>query len=307
MSQKKFIAADSPAGQLKGTIITLAGAACWGFSGCCGQFLFSEKHLEVLWVVPWRMLFAGLILMLTGFVLNGKENLAVFRNKKDALYTVIFGLFGVLMSQCTYFFAVSSSNAATATVLQNLAPVLILLVVCVARRKRPTLAETAAIFLTVFGVFLIGTHGNFHQLQMTPQGLFWGLMAAVSAMLYSTMSGPIIRKYGTCQILGYAMTTGGIASSLVLQPWKTPVVLDAGVLGGMFVVIFIGSALAYGLFLSGVSVVGPLKGGLYGSMEPISAIIISVVWLGARFQMMDFVGFALVLVGAGILAVRKQS
>lgn len=306
MSQNNSPAVNSSIRQIRGTIIALAGAACWGFSGCCGEFLFTEKHLEVLWVVPWRMLFAGLILMLTGFVLNGKKNLTIFQNKKDTLYTAIFGLCGVLMSQCTYFFAVSTSNAATATVLQNLAPVLVLLVVCVARRKRPTLTEIAAIFLTVFGVFLIGTHGNFRQLQMTPQGLFWGVMAAVSAMLYSTMSGSIIRKYGTCQILGYAMTIGGIASSLVLQPWKMPVVIDAGVLGGMFVVIVIGSALAYGLFLSGVSIVGPLKGSLYGSMEPVSAIIISVVWLGARFHPMDFIGFALVLVGAGILAVRKQ-
>lgn len=305
MSSPHTTASGRTAGQLRGSLITLAGATCWGFSGCCGQFLFTEKGLDVLWVVPWRLLFSGLILMAVGFITAGKRNLTIFSNRKDAFYMVIFGLFGVLMSQCTYFFAVSTSNAATATVLQNLSPALILVVVCVIRRKRPTPTEAAAIALTMLGVFFIGTHGNFRQLQMTPQGLFWGLMAAVSATLYSTMSGSIIRRYGTCQVLGYAMTLGGIATCLTLRPWETPVVLDRGVLGGMFVVVVIGSAIAYGLFLTGVSIVGPLKGGIYASMEPISAIIISVVWLGSRFHFMDLAGFALILVGASLLALRK--
>lgn len=298
--------ADSQARQLQGTLITLAGAACWGFSGCCGEFLFTEKGLSVLWVTPWRLLFSGLILMALGFIRSGRKNLAVFYSRRDTLYMAFFALCGVTMSQFTYFFAVSTSNAATATVLQNLSPALVLAAVCLFRRRRPTPVELAAILLAMLGVFLIGTHGNFRQLHMTPEGLFWGLMAAVSAAAYATLSGPIIRKYGTFQVLGYAMTLGGLVSCLVIRPWKMAVALDSGVLGGMAVVVVIGSALAYGLFLGGVSIVGPLKGSLYGSMEPISAIIISVVWLGAQLQAVDLAGFALVLVGAGILAARKQ-
>ena len=41
--------------------------------------------------------------------------------------------------------------------------------------------------------------------------------------------------------------------------------------------------------------IGPLKGSIMGSVEPVSAVVISVFWLGTRFTLPDFLGFALIL------------
>ena len=60
----------------------------------------------------------------------------------------------------------------------------------------------------------------------------------------------------------------------------TQSVWDAGTLGALAGVIVVGTAMAFGLYLQGVSMIGPLKGSIMGSVEPVSAVVISVFWLG---------------------------
>ena len=57
--------------QTAGTIMALVGGTCWGFSGCCGQYLFEQKGIEAPWLVAVRLFFAGIILVLAGFKLHG--------------------------------------------------------------------------------------------------------------------------------------------------------------------------------------------------------------------------------------------
>ena len=173
--------------EFMGSVMTIVGGACWGLSGCCGQFLFERRGVEAPWLVALRLLFAGLMLIINGFILNRKNNLRIFKHKRDVRHLLVFALCGITFCQLSYFMAVQTSNAGTATVLQYLSPVLILFLVCFKGRRRPAGLELLAIALSLTGTFLIGTHGNIHGLQLTPQGLTWGLLAAVSAVIYTTL------------------------------------------------------------------------------------------------------------------------
>lgn len=44
-SQKNFSA-------VLGMMLTLAGGVLWGFSGACGQFLFTQKGVVSTWLAP---------------------------------------------------------------------------------------------------------------------------------------------------------------------------------------------------------------------------------------------------------------
>lgn len=123
--------------QTLGTMMALVGGTCWGFSGCCGQFLFEQKEVQAPWLVTVRLFFAGLILIMIGFRLNGRQNLNIFKRKQDALHLLLFAVFGITFCQFTYFMAIQASNAGTATVLQYLSPVLILMVVCIRGKDFP--------------------------------------------------------------------------------------------------------------------------------------------------------------------------
>ena len=74
----------------------------------------------------------------------------------------------------------------------------------------------------------------------------------------------------------------------------------------MFIgIVIIGTALAFSLFLAGASIVGPLKASLLGSVEPLTAILLSAAVLGASFTAWDFVGFVLILGTVALLSLDK--
>lgn len=242
-----------------------------------------------------RLFFAGIILVLAGFKLHGRENLRVFQKRRDTVHLLAFAIFGITFCQFTYFMAIQASNAGTATVLQYLSPILILAVVCMRELRLPKGLELAAIALSLLGTFVIGTHGDIHSFHITGEALFWGLLAAVSSMIYTIIPGGLILKYDIYQVLGFGMFFGGIAMGAVVRPWNYAVAWDAGTAGALAGVVVVGTAVAFGLYLQGVSMIGPLKGSIMGSVEPVSAVIISVFWLGTRFTLPDFLGFALIL------------
>ena len=146
-----------------GICLTLAGGICWGLSGCFGQYLFQKKGISAEWLVTVRLVFAGALLVLAGLILTKKRMGDVWRNGADARRLLVFSVFGMLTCQYTYFAAVQYSNAGTATVLQSLAPLLILGIVCFKEKRLPRKMETGAIY-RAFSVYRsVSDTTLFHQ------------------------------------------------------------------------------------------------------------------------------------------------
>lgn len=289
-----------------GTIMTITGGIFWGFSGCCGQYLFQEKGATAAWLVSLRLVAAGILLMAAGFFINGRKNTEIFRSRKDTIHMAVFALAGILMAQYPYFAAIQYSNAGTATVLQYMFPVFILALLCVQKRRLPTKVELGAIVLCLAGTFVLGTHGNFRELSLTPQALFFGLLAAVGAVLYNVLPGDLMKRYGVCQVLGYGMLLAGVVFGAAVRPWTYEVVWDGATILALAGVSVVGTALAFGLYLAGVSIIGPFRGSLFASMEPVSAVVISFLWLKTEFTLMDVVGFLLILATVLLLTVYQS-
>ena len=143
---------------VRGMFLTLVGGTLWGFSGTCGQFLMQTKGVTSNWLVPIRLLLAGALLL---FICWLKDGRGIFRIWiQDAASILIFGILGMSMCQYTYFTAIGASNAGTATVLQYIGPVLILIYLSLRNRKPPRPVELLAIILAVAGTFLLAPHGR---------------------------------------------------------------------------------------------------------------------------------------------------
>lgn len=289
-----------------GILITLSGGACWGLSGCFGQYLFQEKGITAEWLVTMRLMFAGLLLIVLGLLLTKKKMGDVWKHPVDKKRLLLFSMGGMLTCQYTYFAAIQYSNAGTATVLQSLAPLIILAIACMKQKRLPRKFEGAAIFCALLGVFLLSTHGDVRSMTITTPALVFGLGAAASAAAYNLLSGDLLRKYGVYAVVGYAMFLAGIAMLLIVRPWTYEVVFDKGTVFATAGVVIIGTAVAFSLYLKGVSIVGPFMGSLLGMIEPIVAVIISLAFLGARFHSMDFMGFVLILGTVAALSLPKK-
>lgn len=279
----------------RGVFFTLAGGTMWGFSGTCGQYLFTYKNLDSAWVTVTRMIFAGLLLLALASVKQHNEMKQILRDKKDRRRLFVFSIFGLMFCQYSYMTAIAYSNAGTATVLQYLGPVLIMIVSCFLARKLPSGREVFAIILAVAGTFLLATHGKFHSLVISNLGLCWGLLSAVALMSYTMLPERIIGRWGSTVVTGYGMLIGGVFLFFATRYWTIHVTFDAGTILGLAAIILIGTALSFTLYLQGVSDIGSVKASMLACIEPVSATMISALWLGTDFTMMDFAGLASII------------
>ena len=77
-----------------GMIIVLAAAIIWGSTGVAGEYLINQRGLDSAWITTYRTTLGGLVMLLIlGAKMKG-ELFKVWKNKKDAIQMVIFGLFG---------------------------------------------------------------------------------------------------------------------------------------------------------------------------------------------------------------------
>ena len=293
--------------QIKGIACTIMGGICWGFSGTCGQYLFTYQKIEPGWLTMVRMILAGIILIGISMIKKDHNLLKIWKYKRDIARLFAFSLCGLLISQYTYLTAISYSNAGTATVLQNLNPVMIMLLVCIAKKKLPNKIEFLCIIMALTGTFLIATHGNIGSLSISPKGLFWGIMCAIGAVLYSLIPGKIISKWGSMVVTGYAMLIGGIVFGFISGYYRKQVFLDKFGLFAVLAIAVIGTAMAYSLYLKGISEIGPVKASMLASVEPVAATLFSFLWMGTHFEFIDVIGFILILATVFLLSRKPKS
>ena len=139
---------------VRGVLCTLIGGCCWGFSGNCGQYLFNVHGVDPQWLTVIRMITAGLITVSIVAVRNKQALVECAKNKHDRTMMLLYGIFGLLLSQYTYLEAINATNAGTATVLQYIGPVLVMVVVCLSAKRMPKPLEALSIVLVIIGTFL---------------------------------------------------------------------------------------------------------------------------------------------------------
>lgn len=101
-----------------------------------------------------------------------QDILAVFKNKHDSFKLLLFTLFGMTAVQLTYFMAISTGNAATATILQYLSPIMIILYLAIKDWVLPNRIDALSVIIAIIGTALIVTQGNFQSLALPLPALF---------------------------------------------------------------------------------------------------------------------------------------
>ncbi len=293
---------------LKGVLMALCAATLWGVSGTCGQFLFQERGAPVEWSMSVRMLGAGVLLLLASMLQKGSDVWKIWTDHTDRRRLVLFGLGGMLTVQYTYFAAIKHSNAATATILQFSAPVLIAIYLAIRYNKRLSILGYLAIFLALLGTFLLVTHGDIHSLNISPLAFSLGMASAVALALYTLLPGKLLVRYSTLSVIGWGLLLGGLAISIINPPWDAgETVWDGYTHANTLFVVLFGTLLPFYLYLKAVQLIGGQKASLLTSAEPLSATLLSVLWLGVSFQALDWLGAFLIISTVFLLSIDQSS
>lgn len=289
---------------IKGVLCTITGGICWGISGTCGEYLCTFRGMDTRLLTDIRLLGAGLVLCLLILCRqNSRRQLKELLHMPNSLlHCVVFGICGLMFTQFTYLTAITKTNAGTATVLQYLSTIFVLIFVCIRSKKAPIPREIIAILSCLLGTFLVATHGSFTNLYISAEGLLWGILSAVAAMLYILIPQNLLKEWGSILPIGIGMLSGGIAFFFLMRVWAIEVNFDVATVLITLIIVLIGTVLAFTLFLKGTSLVGPARGNMIGCVEPLVATICSAVFLDVVFKPLDIIGFAFILATVFILA-----
>lgn len=284
---------------LKGTIMVLMAGIAWGISGISGQYLMAHG-MNINLLTSVRLIVPGLLLTAMAVISQPQHFFRAIKQPKVLGGIAVFAIIGLLMNQYAYLMAIHYTNAGTATVLQYVAPIIILAYVSLKNKQLPTLSEFFAIILAVLGTFIIATHGRLDGLAITPCGFAWGLFSAVTYSFYIILPAKLIREYGSFTVIGLGMLMGGVVFPIVTRSWQYPLVLTSGNWLALFGIIIIGTVFAYTFFLKGTTIIGAVKGSLLACVEPISSVFFSLTIMHEVFYPMDFLGM-IFIVGAVLL------
>ena len=293
-----------PAMRRIGFLHAMSAAVLFGVGGTSAQFLFQQRGVSVEWLVTMRLLCGGTVLLLLSALRLGRGVLAIWRMDTRAI--ILFGLIGMMPVQYTFMAAIDASNSATATVLQFTAPAMIAGWFALVARKMPDRRTWAAIALAMLGVFFLVTHGRPQMLSIPALALFWGLASAVTAAFNSIQPARLLRHYDAPMVAGWGMLIGGVALAFVHPPWRTQGMWDANTYGFFAFVILFGTLAPFYLYINALRLIGAQKASLLMCLEPLSAALLAVLWLGVSWDAMDWLGTACILATVLLLA-REQT
>lgn len=290
--------------QTKGVLLAAGGASLWGGSGAAAQYLFSTTDISTTWLVTIRLLAAGILLTIISIARAPQQVHALTHRRRNLGYLLAFAVLGMMNSQLTYFLAVKFSNAPTATVIQYLQPVIIIVWLAFAQRQWPRRIDCISIVIALIGTFYLVTGGHLNTLTLTPAALFWGLWCAGAAALYTLLPRPLLAHYDALAVCGLAMLVSGIilTPSLFTIPWPH---LSSG---DWWLVVYIvgGTMFSYTMFLQSIRYISPSVTGILSAFEPLVATLLAVTLLGTRMTIAAIGGSLMILLTTFLQAIPMQ-
>ncbi len=283
---------------VQGIVMVILASTFWGLSGTAAQVLFQRYGISPSWLVDVRLTLSGTLLLVIQLLRgNGRKVFFVWHGLKDAFAIILFGLFGMLGVQYTYFVTIQYGNAATATLLQYLGPVVIIIYTAFRYLKIPSKKEILAAGLAVIGTYLLVTNGSLYTIIIPFLALVWGLGSAIALAFYTIFPKQLLLKFGSVSTAGWGMLIGGFVFSIFSKPWvatsSVPISFTV-ILLVLFVVVF-GTFLAFYLYIDSLRSISPTEASLLSCAEPLSASFVSIIWFHIHLGFFSWLGAACIL------------
>ena len=284
--------------RLKGIAMIIAGATLWGATGPMMEWLLDNTEMTVSFMLTIRLLVAG-VLLLSMLKIQGKKITLPWRSKFWARQLLIFGIVGMLGVQYTFAATIDVSSAVIATLFQFLAPIYIILFVSWMHRKLPPSTQVIGMFITLVGLFFLLTNGSLSGFTLSKGTILWGIVLGFTFSFYTLYPARLMQEWGVLVSVGWAMLIGGIAlvimnpmtvveQSYLLTDWNTGLML--------FLIIIVGTS-AFVLFLASMKYITAIETSILSSFEPLTAIIISMIWFGQVLGTWQLTGAIVMLIG----------
>jgi drug/metabolite transporter (DMT)-like permease len=289
----------------RGMLFVVLAVALWGGSASLAKFLFQTRY-DPLIITQTRSSLSFLLLAAYFVVVDR----SVFRIRVAELYKfALIGIIGIAATNFTYYFTVKESTVATAILVQNVAPVVVMIyAVAISREEELTGIKVISLLCALCGCFFAVSGGSLSDVRLTG----WSLLTAPASMLtYAFMliySKRTLRQYGVWTTLVAGLGFAAVFWLFINPPWA----IAAKGYGTGDWGIFLGFAVAsillpYIFFAKGLKILEATTVGILTTLEPVIAILVAWFALGESINAVQIAGAAGVVGSVLLLQVRRDS
>lgn len=292
-----------------GLLFALAASAAFGLGGP-----FVKPLLEAGWTpaaaVLWRAGGAALILAIPAILsLRGRRH--VLRRNLGTI--AIYGIFAVIASQLCFYSAIEHMPVGVALLVEDLAPVFLVLVAWARTGRHPGRFTLAGSALALAGLVLVLDLSGGSMPELI--GIAWALTASLGLCVYYVIAGRVDPELPPIALTAGAMVIGTAILLLLAVVGLVP--LRASFDEVMFlgnevswllpgaVILGMSTVLAYLLGIGGGIRLGTRIASFVGLTEVLFSIVAAWILLSELPTPIQFAGGALIL--TGVVLVRLQT
>lgn len=288
----------------RGFLLVVLAALCWGTAGISGAIVDRRTDLGALDIAWHRLTIGAAVLLAVHLLSRGRRAGTAVPTARSTTVRLVFCGTAMACYQLAYFAAVATAGVSIATLVAlGTAPLLVALGAALLGHGRPDRATVVALVVALTGlVLLVGVSAGGDTGTAVVVGALTALGAAAAYAVITLAGGgvPAGVPVTLVSFAGGAALLTPVALALGLRLTGDPVALA--------VLLYLGavpSALAYGLFFTGLRSVPGAVAAIVTLLEPLTATALATAFLGERLAPAALAGGLLVLAAVAGLYVRR--
>lgn len=258
-------------------------------------------------ILSYRWLIAGLVLMIYAFC---KKKSLLINSFDEAWKIILLSALRALTSVTLLIGYINISSGIAAT-LNFMYPVIVTLSMVIFFGERRSMVDYLAIAASIFGVYLLASgesivaHGG-----NTKLGLICSLVSAFSfAAYYIVMKQVKADKIEVVKFTTWVMMLSAVYFIICAFIFNGKLTLLTDMRSWL-------NALGLGLWatmvsnitgVKGIRRIGPTMTSILGALQPVTAVILGVIFLGEHLYMRSLIGISIILVAVCIIVLHQKN
>ena len=288
--------------------LSLAGAAiCWGLMSPLGKDAM-QHGIDGITLVSLRVLGGAILFWLTS-LFTPRETIS----RKHIALLCLAAVFGLVGNQCCFTIGLSLTSPVNAGIVTTTMPISALLLSALILKEPITLRKALGVALGCCGAVLLVMTSVRTAAGATGMGDLRGdllcFAAQISYTIYLTVFGWLAKRYSIFTVNKWMF----LSATCIIWPftaqhvWQTPwSALSTVTLAEISYVVVGGTFLAYILMIRGQQVLRPTVVSMYNYVQPIVAVIVSIVLGLAVFTLTHALAVALIFSGVALVTLSKS-
>lgn len=291
--------------RLNGIFYAIISSASFGFSPLFSLGLLSAG-LSNFDVLSYRWLIAGLVLM--GYAILKKKSLRP--NSFDEAWKII--LLSILRAITSVNLIIGYANISSgiATTINFMYPVIVALCMMIFFREKKSLVDICAIGASIFGVYLLASGDSIIvEGGNTRLGLICSIISAFSfAAYYIVMKQVKADKIEVVKFTTWIMMLSALYFIICAFVFEGQITL---IKDGKSWLNIIGLGIWATMVsnITGVKAIrriGPTQTSILGALQPVTALLLGVFFLGEHLYMRSAIGITVILIAVSIIVMHQK-